>query len=344
MQNEDTKESNYLEQQSDKSTTIAGDNYLLDSPDMARTFEIARKISKVNDSVMILGETGVGKTHLARYIHSQSKRAEGKFIEINCGSLHSGTSDSVLFGHVRGAFTGAEKNVVGIFEQATGGTILLNDIDYLSLEQQSKLLGVLDVKYIQRLGEPAESRAIDCRLIATSNKDLRLLSSRGEFLPDLHARINQLRIKVPSLRDRKTCIKILIERFLIEFQSELEPSIDEESQKWSFEDSLMELLIEHDWTENIRELKTAVRNIALLCEGSKHPFRLKDAVNVLLDKDIGLFDGQQTYATGESSRNSKSKLKKTLELTHWNVTRTSEIVGLSRTTIYKIIKEEGWTK
>lgn len=316
---------------------MTAENYLTKSGDMQKTYDIAAKIARLNDSVLILGETGVGKTHLARYIHACSERADQRIVEINCG--HYNSSADVSSNAVEQAVI---PSLNMLCEQARGSSILLNDIDYLSLSQQSKLVGILDLAEAQRPPQKA-STDVDFRMIVTSNKDLRSLVANKAFLPDLLARINEWRIKVLPLRERKTCIRSLVESYLREFQSELATG-SLHNGTWSFEDPLMDLFSDYDWPENIRELKAAVRNIVVLSEENQYPFKLKEAINILLDKNFGLFERQHSSMTHDPKFNTKQRLKKALELTRWNISRTSDIVGMSRTTIYKFIKEEGWQK
>jgi transcriptional regulator with PAS, ATPase and Fis domain len=320
-------------------------NCLLDSPDMAATWQKAEKISRLHDSVMILGETGVGKTQLARFIHSNSQRAKGPFIEFNCGLLGSGITESMLFGHVQGAFTGASESVRGVIEQAHGGTLLLNDIDYLAPAQQAKLIGVLDDNNIQRMGEHGKKLYVDFRLLTTTNKDISQLHKDKALLPEFYARINQWRITIPPLRERKSCIKLLARNFLQQIKSDMEEDVTGSSSEWRFESDVFELLYNYAWPGNIRELNAAIRNIAFqVDDDERSSITLKHAVNVLLDEHDGVWSDWYQPPTVKKENNQHAKLKRALELTNGNISKASTFVGLSRTTIHKIIKENGWQK
>jgi DNA-binding NtrC family response regulator len=227
---------------------------------------VARLISDVNHvaksefTVVIQGETGSGKELVARFIHRSSRRSEGPFVAVDCGAIPETLLESELFGHERGAFTGAIQQKAGKFEAAKGGTLLLDEISNMSLGSQAKLLRGIQERKIYRVGgtKPTE---LNVRLLVASNLDLEALVASDSFRRDLFYRLNEFSIKIPPLRKRREDIPYLAKRFLEDTSAELGKCVD------GFTESAMESLLSYDWPGNVRELRSAIRRAVLLADG-----------------------------------------------------------------------------
>ncbi|MGB9774257.1 MAG: sigma-54 interaction domain-containing protein [Bacteroidota bacterium] len=225
-----------------------------------RIYHEARSASKFDSPVLIIGETGVGKEILARYIHENSQRGtDGKFIAVNCATIPESLFESELFGHAKGSFTGADKDYAGLIEVADGGTLFLDEVEEMPAFMQVKLLRVIEQKEYRRLGE-TNARASNFRLICAANKDLEQLVERGQFRKDLYYRINVIHIIVPPLRDRIDEIPFFVEYFIHQFtKREVKVSV-----------AVMERFLCHTWPGNVRELKNIIESAVLrLGDGEK---------------------------------------------------------------------------
>lgn len=221
--------------------------------------DLVGQLASSHFSLVLYGETGVGKSHLARIIHKLSKRPGKPFITVDIGAIPETLLESELFGHKKGAFTGAASDRKGYFEMARGGTIFLDELENLSSYMQSKLLLAVDEKKITPLGSttPVE---VDVRIIAATNKDLQKEVSEGRFREDLFYRLNDFSVHIPPLRERTEDIPILASRFMVEASEELDKNIVNISPP------ALELLGEHQWPGNIRELKSVMRRAVLFCQ------------------------------------------------------------------------------
>ncbi|KDR94983.1 DNA-binding transcriptional response regulator, NtrC family, contains REC, AAA-type ATPase, and a Fis-type DNA-binding domains [Peptoclostridium litorale DSM 5388] len=237
-------------------------DFMLDtkSPKFKRAIEIAQKAAVSNVNILILGESGVGKEVFAKYIHSCSERKEGHFIAVNCHALSESLLESELFGHEKGAFTGAMEKKKGKFEAAHDGTLFLDEIGDATLSTQVKLLRTIENKRIERIGS---NRSIDVnfRLVCATNKELEKAIREGEFREDLFYRISTITIEIPPLRERKEDIPKLIEFFFGKSKVEMKKDITE------IEEGVMNFLILHDYPGNVRELKNIVERLVVLSEG-----------------------------------------------------------------------------
>lgn len=290
-----------------------------------------RLIAAEEGPVLIQGETGTGKSHLAKILHKESNRQEFRCMEHGCGELGQALLESALFGHTKDAYTSSSSFQKGLLAEANKGTLILNDIDLLSPEMQSKLLRFLDDGTFARLGEPGKPIVVDVRIVATSNKNLDALIKQNHFLPDLYYRLHRWRLSIPPLRQRPEDLRMLAEIFLADFQKK--SAKDSQSERWYFSPDVLDLFCSMQLNGNVRDLRTAVVNIALFCEGNRHPIDLDQASKVL-------FDPQYKFEIGEVDDD--GHLHKVLDTTRWNISLTSRITELSRTTIYKRIKENGW--
>src|ERR671919_1035325 len=228
---------------------------------LEKVLGIVRKVSKSNTTVLVRGETGTGKELIAGAVHHNSHRAARNFIKVNCAALQENLLESELFGHEKGAFTGADKQRIGRFEQADGGTLFLDEIGDMSANTQAKILRVLQEHEFERLGGTRTIK-VDVRLIAATNRDLSSMVAHGQFREDLYYRLNVVTIDMPPLRERKEDILPLAMWFIRRFSSELKKKLDgcdTEAQK---------MLMRYNWPGNIRELENAIERAALLAEGA----------------------------------------------------------------------------
>lgn len=234
-------------------------NYLLttDNHRMKETLTLARRAAESNSSILITGESGVGKEVLARYIHQYSKRAAGSFVAVNCSAYTETLLESELFGHEKGAFTGAYKKREGRFQQAHGGTLFLDEICEISPAIQVKLLRVLEERKIKPVGSNKPLN-IDFRLISATNKDVHKAVEEGEFREDLLYRINTIHLHIPPLRERKEDLKAFINHFLKTMERETNKKIKD------VQPEVMDFLFEYDYPGNVRELKNIVERLVVL--------------------------------------------------------------------------------
>jgi formate hydrogenlyase transcriptional activator len=231
------------------------------SPALRRTLSMVRMVAPTEATVLITGETGTGKESIAEAIHKFSGRSNRPFVKLNCAAVPAGLLESELFGHERGAFTGADARRAGRFESAGGGTILLDEIGELPLELQPKLLRVLQEREFERVGG-TESVRINVRVVAATNRDLKLAVEDGAFRLDLFYRLNVFPIQVPALRERENDIPLLLQYFVSRYSSQMGKSIRSISAK------TLELFQAYSWPGNIRELQNIVERSVILTSGS----------------------------------------------------------------------------
>ncbi|MBZ5555830.1 MAG: sigma-54 dependent transcriptional regulator [Acidobacteriia bacterium] len=227
---------------------------------LQRVLDIVKKVAKSNTTVLIRGETGTGKELIAGAIHHNSLRNSRNFVKVNCAALQENLLESELFGHEKGAFTGADKQRIGRFEQADGGTLFLDEIGDMSPSTQAKILRVLQEHEFERLGG-TRTLSVDVRLIAATNRDLSAMVTAGQFREDLYYRLNVVSIEMPPLRERKDDIVPLATNFMARFAGELKKKID------GIEPDAQKLLMRYNWPGNIRELENTVERAILLAEG-----------------------------------------------------------------------------
>jgi transcriptional regulator with GAF, ATPase, and Fis domain len=249
---------------------------------------VVRKVAKSNSTVLIRGETGTGKELIAGAIHHNSLRSARNFVKVNCAALQENLLESELFGHEKGAFTGADRQRIGRFEQADGGTLFLDEIGDMSASTQAKILRVLQEHEFERLGGTRTIR-VDVRLIAATNRDLSAMVAAGHFREDLYYRLNVVSVETPPLRERKEDILPLASHFIRRFGGELKKRLD------GLDNDAQKLLVRYNWPGNIRELENAIERAALLAES---------AVIVSTDLRLGDF-----APAGTSSKDSQSVVK-----------------------------------
>src|SRR5436190_6704842 len=227
---------------------------------LQHVLDIVKKVAKSNTTVLIRGETGTGKELIAGAIHHNSNRANRAFVKVNCAALQENLLESELFGHEKGAFTGADKQRIGRFEQADGGTLFLDEIGDMSQSTQAKILRVLQEHEFERLGGTRTLR-VDVRLIAATNRDLSAMVQSGRFREDLYYRLNVVSIEMPPLRERKDDIVPLAGFFIRRFSAELKKKME------GIEPDAQKLLMRYNWPGNIRELENTIERAMLLAEG-----------------------------------------------------------------------------
>lgn len=230
------------------------------SPAMKSVFEQIRQVAPSSATVFIRGESGTGKELVARSVHAQSPRRSKPLIKVNCAALSAGVLESELFGHEKGAFTGADRRRIGRFEMADGGTLFLDEVSEMDLNLQGKLLRVLQEKEFERVGS-SETLAVDVRILASSNRDLEKCIQDGSFRPDLYYRLNVISVELPPLRDRRTDIPALVGHFLDRFR------LEEGTRARSVSAEAMEMLERYDWPGNVRELANIMERLVVLGRG-----------------------------------------------------------------------------
>ncbi len=248
-----------------------------DSPAIRRVLQTVATAAHTRATVLLEGESGTGKELFARAIHTQSDRRDGPFIKLNCAALPEGLIESALFGHEKGAFTGAIKRVEGAFERANGGTLLLDEISEMRLDLQAKLLRVLQEQEFERVGGSSAIK-VDVRIVATTNRDLAAFSAAGQFRQDLYYRLSVIPVRLPALRERREDIALLAYRFATHYAQEIGKEIT------GITPQAIELLQEYDWPGNVRELQHAVERAVILTSDPMLP--------------VHAFDGQRFGLSG----------------------------------------------
>ncbi|MCC7261785.1 MAG: sigma 54-interacting transcriptional regulator [Candidatus Latescibacteria bacterium] len=298
------------------------------SESFLRALELATRVAPYDSSVLITGETGVGKEVMARHIHSLSSRSKGMFLAINCSALPEGLLESELFGHKEGSFTGAVHGRMGLFEQAHGGTIFLDEIGDISPAMQMKLLRVLQEREVTRVGENSP-RKIDVRIISATNHDIPGDLRQGAFREDLYYRLGVVELKIPPLRERKEDILSLARHFVHLFAKKLKlPNLQLDA-------TCLDHLQSYSWPGNVRELENVIERAAVLSTGKLIlPEHLPD--NVL---QVGLQTRRQAGAVNRNlAEVERDHIEAVLAATGGNKTKASRILGISQSTLWRKLK------
>ena len=285
--------------------------------------ELIRKIGPTEETVLLEGETGTGKDLTAQLIHQASVRRDKPFIQVNCAALPSTLIENELFGHTKGAFTGASEARKGAVQQAEGGTLFLDEIGEIPLEFQAKLLRLIDTKNISPLG--GTETLVDVRIIAASNRDLKTAVRDGVFRSDLFYRLNTLPVYLPPLRERRTDIAVLVDHFLGEFISDFQRAVGLETKVYP-------LLERYPWPGNVRELKSLLKRVFLLTEQSKlnatdFAPHLDDEIEMSEDTLLPLEEALERYE--------RQYLCQVLERTGGNKAEAARLLNISRQTLYR---------
>jgi DNA-binding NtrC family response regulator len=303
---------------------------------MVECLQIASQLAGTDRRILILGETGTGKEVLARYIHSKSHRSSGPFIAISCTNLSPELVESDLFGHVKGAFTGAHTDRLGKVELANGGTLFLDEIGDASLSIQGKLLRFLETNRYMRVGGTKEKEA-NVRIIAATNRNLTEDIKSGRFREDLFYRLNVIQITLPPLKDRREDIPDLVRHFLNEQKiksNQVEPFV--------ISGEAMEILLEHDWPGNIRELRNVIdRATALTCDGIIRPKHFQiTKIAAHTTSDCSCHVGDRRYAD-QMEECKRRILKAALENAGGNKTAAAKSLGMDRSDFWRKLRQFG---
>ncbi|MCI6315893.1 MAG: sigma-54 dependent transcriptional regulator [Spirochaetia bacterium] len=297
------------------------------SPQMQRLYQLIQKVAPSKASVLITGETGVGKELVARSIHKSSPRKDKEMIIVNCSALSESLLESELFGHEKGAFTGADYLKKGRFELAHGSTIFLDEIGEINAATQVKLLRVLQEKKFERVGGQ-ETIEVDVRVVAATNRNLEEEVKAGRFREDLYYRLNVVHIEVPALRERKDDIPLLIDSFIKEFSKENGREIKIDSKAKS-------ALFKYDWPGNIRQLRHCIEGASVMCNNDE--IRLED-----LGAEIGMSSGESSISVPLGitlDEAEKIIIEQNLAANKGNKSKTAEILGIERKTLARKLGE-----
>lgn len=291
--------------------------------------DIAMRAAQTDSSVLLLGESGAGKELFAEQIHLHSSRANKPLIRVNCAALPESLLESELFGHIKGAFTGATNDRLGRFELADGGTIFLDEIGDLPLNLQVKLLRVIQHRTFERVGG-ADPIKVDVRIIAATNKDIEKEVEEGRFRADLYYRLNVLPIYIPALRERREDIPLLADFFLKKFNREIKKQIT------GFTPEAIEVLLSFSWPGNVRELENAIERAVVITQ-SEHIAPDAFVLSNFSQSRVDEYAARQLKEAINLFK--KHYIRQTLEMNRWNQTKTSRILGIQRTYLSRLIKE-----
>ncbi|HXW54859.1 MAG TPA: sigma-54 dependent transcriptional regulator [Candidatus Cybelea sp.] len=300
------------------------------SPLMLDLFSRVRRIAPHFQTVLITGATGVGKELVAKALHTLSPAARGPFVALNCSSISETLAESELFGHVKGAFTGADQNQMGIFEYAEGGTAALDEIGEMPLSMQAKLLRVLQNHEFQRVGSPAPRKA-NVRVVALTNRDLRALVGRGSFREDLYFRLSMVELRVPSLAERPEDLPLLERHFLRHFATEYKKTFSGLTRR------TQAALARYSWPGNVRELQNVIGHACMMSASEFIDIRdLPDAL--VAERPRSTTDVDSLMSMREVDR---LHAQHVLDRVGGNKVKAAEILGISRTHLYQLLKDAG---
>jgi DNA-binding NtrC family response regulator len=320
------------------------------SPEMEKMYRILSKVAYSTHPVLILGESGTGKELVARSIHFNGPHAAKPFVPVDCGSLAPSLIESELFGHVKGAFTGADRNKEGLLAAADGGTVFLDEIGELPLDLQAKLLRALQEKEVRPVGA-TQTRPISARVLAATNRDLATMVEQGRFRKDLYFRLNVVNLRIPPLRDRREDIAPLAMHFLEQMEKDRE-------EKRSFSDTTLRVMAEYDWPGNVRELENAVERACALSSGpvlhmgdlptQLQNFRLQQgpSARVLDDPEpeFGAMTGAARGGIVSIAEMEKQAILETIRQLKGDKLMAAKLLGIGKTTLYRKLKEYGITE
>ncbi len=315
------------------------DNIVGKSEEMIQVMDLISRVSDSDSTVLITGESGTGKELVARAIHYDSPRTDKLLVPVNCGAIPAELLESELFGHIKGAFTGATSNRIGRFELADKGSIFLDEIGEMSPSLQVKLLRVIQERQFEPVGS-AKTIEVDVRIIAATNIDLERAVAEGRFREDLYYRLNVIPIQIPSLRNRKSDIPLLLHHFLTHFNKTKARSLQ------GFSPEAIDLLYNYPWPGNVRELENLIERLAILKgSGVIHVSDLPEKYQGR--KFVQATDSNELIpATGVDFNSAvdayeNALIMKALELTGWNRNQAAQLLRLNRTTLVEKIKKKG---
>lgn len=318
---------------------VAGNEYELvgDSPALNMLREQISRVASTNASVLVTGENGTGKELVARSIHYYSLRRDRPFIAINCAAIPEELIESELFGHEKGAFTGAVAQKKGKFDMADGGTLLLDEIGDMSLKTQAKILRILQERCFQRVGG-TRTVTVDVRVIAATNKDLEEEIKHNRFREDLYYRLNVIPFRVPALREHREDIPLLVPHFCAQFYRR------EGQEPKALHPEALELLKQHDWPGNVRELRNIIERILIMTPGKT--ITPGDIPSLSSVRQTGTDEFRHEMPAQGTLREAREEFERDfiiqkLEENDWNISRTAEIIELERSNLHRKIKSYG---
>jgi DNA-binding NtrC family response regulator len=307
-------------------------NIIGKSPGMQQVFDLISQVAPRRSTILIQGESGTGKELVAKAIHASSGRTDAPFIAINCGNIPSELLESELFGHIRGAYTGATSTKRGLFEAADGGTLFLDEVTTISLEIQSKLLRVIQEREFRRLGS-LENIKVNVRIIAASNTDLQTAVQQGAFRDDLYYRLNVIALRIPPLRERAEDIPLLIDHFIKKYREE------NLSGDFVMDPTAMKLLMDYQWPGNVRELENVIERAVVLAPGNRITADLFPSNISIPPPEISFLFSQEPASLKEKVGEYEKKLiLAALEKTNWNQKKAAQLLSVNATTLSEKLK------
>ena len=300
-------------------------NIIGKSPQMQEIYDLLESLTETNTTVLITGETGTGKELVAEALHYNSPGAVKPFVKVNCSALAENLLESELFGHVKGAFTGAIKEKIGRFQLADGGTIFLDEIGDLSPTIQVKLLRVLQEKTFEKVGDP-EPITVELRVIAATNRDLREKIQQGEFREDLYYRLKVVEIALPPLRERDEDIPLLVDHFCDHFSKKFQKQITGVSE------TVLNLFMNYQWPGNVRELEHALEHAFVVCRGNR--IAVEHVPQELRESAVSQTTRQEAPLPDEAET-----IRQALQKTGWNKAKAARLLGIPRRTFYRKIEK-----
>jgi two-component system response regulator AtoC len=307
------------------------ENIIGESPAMRQVFETVQQVAPTRTTVLITGETGTGKELIAKAVHNLSPRKNGPFIAVHAAALPSTLLESELFGHEKGAFTGAVERRIGRFELADGGTMFLDEVGELEPLMQVKLLRVLEERAFERVGG-AKTLQVDVRLVAATNRDLKKLVNEGKFRDDLFYRLSVVAVNLPPLRERRDDIPLLVKTFLDEFNRENGKQVCELTPE------TLNLLLAYDWPGNVRELRNVIEQMVVLARADR--LTVRDVPPPVRDgADLTKISVVRAGMTVEEAE--RQLIAQALKETDGNRTKAAQKIGISRRTLHRKLKEYG---
>jgi len=333
-------------QQKIKKGTPLSHQLIGNSPKLKRVISMIQKVAPTDSTVLVHGESGTGKELVARAVHANSRRSKAVFFAVDCGTLSSNLLESELFGYMKGAFTGADKDKEGIFKLADGGTIFLDEISNISLEVQGKLLRFIETREFIPLGARRPSQ-VNIRLIFATNKNLQEMVVGGSFREDFYYRIDVYPILLPLLKERKMDILPIAYHFLNQFSENMGKHIK------GFDNETVARLTEYDWPGNVRQLRNTIERATIMCEGGQISLNDLPLPGDMSDIEQLL---ENIPSTNEELKRIKKEIRqkavrkveekfilKALEKNSWNVTQAAQSVGLQRSNFHNLMKKYGIT-
>lgn len=297
------------------------------SLEIQQVLRLVERVAPTDSPVLILGESGTGKELVARAVHQRSQRASKPMVTINCAALQESLLESELFGHEKGAFTGAVASKPGLFEVADGGTLFIDELGELAPSLQAKLLRVLEDGHMRRVGATREQR-VDVRIIAATNRNLSEDVAARRFREDLFFRINVLSVELPPLRQRRDDIPLLANHFVRRI-----------GRDWSLDDSALAALVHYSWPGNVRELSNVIERASILADGNR--ITLSEFPHQITHQSPELLAGAIIEDTDNLEDRERLHVQRVLNRENWNRNRTADALGINRRSLFRLIQKHG---